>query len=103
MPNRTPPRTSRRHEPHLETTFGTVQVERLSYASPGRDSLHPLNAALNLPPRALLAQGSQDSRRAVATPRLEPLHRCHATAPAADLRRNCPTRGTPGPIFEQCS
>ena len=35
-------RSERRvHERHLET-FGTVQVERLGYARPGHDSLHPL-------------------------------------------------------------
>ena len=38
------------HERRLETTFGTVAVERLGYARPGHDSLHPLDAALNLPP-----------------------------------------------------
>ena len=43
-------RSERRvHERHLETTFGTVEVERLGYARPGHDSLHPLDAALNLP------------------------------------------------------
>ena len=44
-------RSERRvHERRLETTFGTVQVERAGYARPGHDSLHPLDAALNLPP-----------------------------------------------------
>ena len=38
------------HERRLETTFGTVEVERLGYARPGHDSLHPLDATLNLPP-----------------------------------------------------
>ena len=33
----------------METTFGTVEVERLGYARAGHDSLHPLDAALNLP------------------------------------------------------
>ena len=43
-------RSERRvHERHIETTFGTVQVERLGYARPGHDSLHPLDAALNAP------------------------------------------------------
>ena len=43
-------RSERRvHQRHLETTFGTVAVERLGYARPGHDSLHPLDAALNLP------------------------------------------------------
>ena len=44
-------RSQRRvHERHIETTFGTVAVERVGYARPGHDSLHPLDAALNLPP-----------------------------------------------------
>ena len=37
------------HERHLETIFGTVQVERVGYARAGHESLHPLDAALNLP------------------------------------------------------
>ena len=38
-------RSERRvHDRHLETIFGTVQVERLGYAWPGHDSLHPLDA-----------------------------------------------------------
>ena len=55
-------RSERRvHERHLETTFGTV-VERLGYARPGHDSLHPLDAALNLPPERY----SPEVRRRVA-------------------------------------
>ena len=50
------------HERHLETTFGTVEVERLGYARPGHDSLHPLDAALNLPPERY----SLEVRRRVA-------------------------------------
>ena len=43
-------RSERRvHERRLETTFGTVDVERTGYARAGHDSLHPLDAALNLP------------------------------------------------------
>ena len=43
-------RSARRlHDRQLETTFGTVTVERLGYAHPGHDSLHPLDASLNLP------------------------------------------------------
>ena len=37
------------HERHLETIFGTVDVDRVGYARPGHDSLHPLDASLNLP------------------------------------------------------
>ena len=43
-------RSERRlHDRKLETTFGTVSVERLGYAHPGHESLHPLDASLNLP------------------------------------------------------
>jgi dsRNA-specific ribonuclease len=43
-------RTERRVQSRgLETVFGTVEVQRLGYAAEGRDSLHPLDAALNLP------------------------------------------------------
>ncbi len=37
------------HERAVETIFGTVKVERVGYARPGHDSLHPLDASLNLP------------------------------------------------------
>ena len=50
------------HERHLETTFGTVQVERVGYARSGHDSLHPLDASLNLPPERY----SLEVRRRVA-------------------------------------
>ena len=50
------------HQRHLETTFGTVQVERLGYARRGDDSLHPLDAALHLPPERY----SLEVRRRVA-------------------------------------
>ena len=44
-------RSERRvHQRHLETTLGTLAVEHLGYACAGNDSLHPLDAALNLPP-----------------------------------------------------
>ena len=56
-------RSQRRvHERHVETTFGTVAVERVGYARPGHDSLHPLDAALNLPPERY----SLEVRRRVA-------------------------------------
>ena len=43
-------RSERRvHDRRLETIFGTVEVERVGYAHPGHDSLHPLDASLNLP------------------------------------------------------
>ena len=56
-------RSERRvHERRLETTFGTVQVERVGYARAGHDSLHPLDAALNLP----VERYSLEVRRRVA-------------------------------------
>ena len=56
-------RSERRvHERHLETTFGTVDVERVGYARPGHESLHPLDASLNLPPERY----SLEVRRRVA-------------------------------------
>ena len=43
-------RSERRvHERRVETTFGTVEVERTGYARAGHESLHPLDASLNLP------------------------------------------------------
>jgi len=39
----------RLHERGLETIFGEVQVQRLGYGAEGVDSLHPLDADLNLP------------------------------------------------------
>ena len=39
----------RLHSRTLESLFGTVQVERLGYGTPGQESLHPLDATLNLP------------------------------------------------------
>ena len=56
-------RSQRRvHQRCIETTFGTVAVERVGYARPGHDSLHPLDAALNLPPERY----SLEVRRRVA-------------------------------------
>ena len=37
------------HERNLETVFGTVRVGRTGYGTSGAESLHPLDAALNLP------------------------------------------------------
>ncbi len=37
------------HERNLETVFGTVRVGRTGYGADGAESLHPLDAALNLP------------------------------------------------------
>jgi len=39
----------RLHDRRLTTLFGTVEVNRLGYGGRGVDSLHPLDAALNLP------------------------------------------------------
>ena len=41
---------SRRQKRGLETVFGEVRVERLGYGGEGLQSLHPLDANLNLPP-----------------------------------------------------
>jgi len=40
---------SRPHERKLETVFGTVSVERTGYGREGAESLHPMDAELNLP------------------------------------------------------
>ena len=50
------------HERRLETTFGTVDVERVGYGARGHESLHPLDASLNLPPERY----SLEVRRRVA-------------------------------------
>ena len=41
---------ARAHTRHLESLFGTVEVTRTGYGGPGQNSLHPLDAALALPP-----------------------------------------------------
>jgi hypothetical protein len=43
-------REQREHERALETVFGTVKVRRTGYGIEGAESLHPLDAQLNLPP-----------------------------------------------------
>ena len=50
------------HDRRLETTFGTVDVERMGYGARGHESLHPLDASLNLPPERY----SLEVRRRVA-------------------------------------
>ncbi len=52
----------RLHERGLETIFGEVQVRRVGYGAEGVDSLHPLDADLNLPPELY----SHEVRRRVA-------------------------------------
>jgi hypothetical protein len=42
-------RAERGRERPLVTKFGQVMVSRIAYRSPGRRSVHPLDAALNLP------------------------------------------------------
>jgi hypothetical protein len=39
----------RLHERKVESIFGTVSVERAGYGQEGAQSLHPLDAELNLP------------------------------------------------------
>ena len=41
---------ARSHERHIETVFGTVSSDRVGYGNNGVESLHPLDAQLNLPP-----------------------------------------------------
>jgi len=41
---------ARETQRHLETVVGTVAVPRLAYQAPGCMDLHPMDAALNLPP-----------------------------------------------------
>lgn len=52
----------RLHERGLETVFGKVEVQRVGYGAEGVDSLHPLDADLNLPPELY----SHEVRRRVA-------------------------------------
>ena len=52
----------RPHDRKLETVFGTVSVERAGYGQKGVDSLHPLDAELNLPDEKY----SHELRRRVA-------------------------------------
>jgi hypothetical protein len=40
---------TRLQERKLETVFGTISVERVGYGQEGKESLHPLDAELNLP------------------------------------------------------
>jgi len=56
-------RTRKRvHDRDLATVFGTVTVSRLGYGAEGKESLHPLDAELNLPPERY----SHELRRQVA-------------------------------------
>ncbi len=41
---------ARLHERTLATVFGDVEVRRMGYGEEGAESLHPLDAELNLPP-----------------------------------------------------
>jgi len=43
----------RMHTRHLASLFGTVSVTRVAYCLPGRQSVHPLDARLQLPARSL--------------------------------------------------
>ena len=55
-------RERRVHKRAVETIFGTVDVGRVGYARPGHESLHPLDASLNLP----VERYSLEVRRRVA-------------------------------------
>lgn len=52
----------RAHERKIETVFGTVEESRAGYGHEGVDSLHPLDAELNVPPERY----SLEMRRLVA-------------------------------------
>ena len=52
----------RLHERGLETVFGEVRIERAGYPAKGKDSLHPMDADLNLPKELY----SHEVRRRVA-------------------------------------
>ena len=51
-------RERRVHKRAVETIFGTVDIDGVGYARPGHESLHPLDASLNLPVERLLAGGA---------------------------------------------
>ena len=53
---------TRLHARGLETIFGPVTLERAGYGAPGTESLHPLDAELNLPEERY----SHEVRRRVA-------------------------------------
>jgi len=55
-------RSTRESERHLETIVGKVVVPRMAYQAPGARDLHPMDAALNLPPELF----SHGVRRMVA-------------------------------------
>ena len=55
-------RERRVHRRAVETIFRTVDIDRVGYARPGHESLHPLDASLNLP----LERYSLEMRRRVA-------------------------------------
>jgi hypothetical protein len=52
----------RLHERGLETVFGEVRIERVGYVAKGTESLHPMDADLNLPEELY----SHEVRRRVA-------------------------------------
>jgi len=53
---------ARSHERHIETVFGTVASDRTGYGNKNVESLHPLDAELNIPPERY----SLELRRRVA-------------------------------------
>ncbi len=52
----------RSHDRQIETVFGTIQENRIGYGKDGVQSLHPLDAELNIPPERY----SLEIRRRVA-------------------------------------
>jgi hypothetical protein len=57
---------SRIHDRRLATVFGDVEVARIGYGARGQGSLHPLDAALNLPPESYSLEVRHKVAEAVA-------------------------------------
>jgi len=53
MANRSPARSSPLATPHAQTVFGPIDMIRLGLGLPGHQSIHPLDADLQLPERPL--------------------------------------------------
>lgn len=73
-------RERREHKRAVETIFGTVDVGRVGYARPGHESLHPLDASLNLPVERYAVGWRRRPRRGRST------RRC-SICPAVPVRR----------------
>jgi len=83
---------SRHQEREIETVFGTVSVERTGYGREGADSLHPLDAELNLP----ADRHSLEPRRRVADEAAQSSFDETRAAIAREHRRPCPQEADRG-------